>query len=666
MKLQIKVSLLVIAILLVIGIISGGMMLYFQRIAGTDQFEQTAMALAKAVQGSLEQGMMLGERKHIQEAMVRVEGEEMVTKVALFSPDGVIAASSKTSDIGQPTDIEEVKQALQSGEAITRTKRLNGLSELWIITPLFNKPECHSCHSQGQVLGAIQISLDATPLDNQSEQQTMFFAIWGALTLVIIGGGLVFTLKKTVLNPLSGLTKSTLKLSQGDYSERARSDQNDEIGILARTFNEMAENVEQHSQDLEKSHKELSVLNVGLEERIRQRTKEITALNTVLTIINQFPDEGKMLRNTLTSILNETELAAGMVHMIDEKSNELVCISQQGLSVESSAKLTGLEFGENIQGQAFQSKEVIVVNDYNHTHKTCTMTGEKGKFRSCISLPIKSQVSVLGTLSLASYTTERFEPETVRLLMAISEAICIAVEKTRATDRVEESNRVREHLLERLISAQEEERRRIARELHDAASQSLAALALNLDTVASDLPAKYHNIRGRLAFLKENAIETMTGIRELALELRPSILDDLGLARAIKSYAKDYLGKRGIDVEVNVTGSNIRLPQYSETMLFRIAQEALTNIVNHAEASQVIVELSLSSSSATMRVEDNGKGFDSESVLRDANLRQSLGVYSMSERAMLLGGTFSIKSEIGKGTFVSAEIPLEDVKISHG
>ena len=213
--------------------------------------------------------------------------------------------------------------------------------------------------------------------------------------------------------------------------------------------------------------------------------------------------------------------------------------------------------------------------------------------------------------------------------------------------------------MERLISAQEEERSRIARELHDAASQSLAALALNLETVADDVPGRYKDVHRRLAMLKEHAVETIGGIRELAVELRPAVLDNLGLARAVNSYAKDFLEKRGIGVRVTVVNSGRKLPAHTETMLFRIAQEALTNIVKHAEATQVEVRLEVTDSLVVMQVEDNGKGFDSDSVLHSEDLKQSLGLYSISERAVLLGGTVAINSEIGRGTSIMVQIPLE-------
>lgn len=659
MKLQIKVPLLVIVILIVIGVISGGMMLYFQRRASVAQFEQTATALARAVQGSLEQGMMLGERRHIQEAVVRIGEEEMVNEVVIFSPDGAIAASSEISRIGKTTDRDEIRRALQSGEASAWTNQQKGRGELLIITPILNKPECQSCHSsETRVLGAIKVGLDATLLDNQTRQQTMFFGILGALTLLIIGGGLALALKRTVLNPLSSLTESAQRLSKGDYTARARSSNNDEIGMLAQTFNEMAENVEQRSRELEASRQELARWNIDLENKIQQRTKELSALNAVVTTISQSLNLDKILSDALSKILTVMEMEAGVGHLLDEKADQLIIMVHRGLSPEYVQKIGKLKPGENIAGRVVQSGEPIVVNDTMDNPETATMVGERGEFQAYISVPVKSKDKVIGALSLASYFPNKFEPETVHLLLAMGDAIGIAVENARAAKKLEEANKVREQLLEKLISAQEEERRRIARQLHDEASQSLAALAINLEGVADTLPPTYRDTRQKLDILKEQAIQTLGGIRNLALELRPSALDDLGLSVAIDWYAKDYLAKRGLDVKIEVIGPKTKLPSYTETMLFRIIQEALTNVVKHAEASQVRVQLQLSDSVAIVEVEDNGKGFDVEAALNREGVRRSLGIHGMVERATLLGGTFTIRSQPGEGTCLRVEVPL--------
>jgi signal transduction histidine kinase len=166
--------------------------------------------------------------------------------------------------------------------------------------------------------------------------------------------------------------------------------------------------------------------------------------------------------------------------------------------------------------------------------------------------------------------------------------------------------------------------------------------------------------------LKEQAIQTLGGIRNLALELRPSALDDLGLSMAIDWYAKDYLAKRGLDVNVEVIGPKTKLPSYTETILFRIIQEALTNVVKHAEASQVRVQLQISDSAAVVQVEDNGKGFDAEAALNGEGMRQNLGIHGMVERATLLGGTFTIRSQPGQGTYLRVEVPLTEGDTSHG
>lgn len=141
MKLQIKVPFLVVGILLIIGIISGGMILYYHWRASVSQFEQMAMVLAGAVRGSLEQNMLTGERTQTQEALAYIAEEKMVKEVVLFAPSGTVAASSEFPDVGKIMPFDDLRYVLQSGEVSMRTELYDGKRELWILAPIFNKRE---------------------------------------------------------------------------------------------------------------------------------------------------------------------------------------------------------------------------------------------------------------------------------------------------------------------------------------------------------------------------------------------------------------------------------------------------------------------------------------------------------------------------------------------
>jgi signal transduction histidine kinase len=360
----------------------------------------------------------------------------------------------------------------------------------------------------------------------------------------------------------------------------------------------------------------------------------------------------------LTKILSIVEMDAGAVHLIDTQADKLTLMAHQGISTKYVDEFRRLNPTQGVLGQVIQTSEPIIMDDTSDNDHAVSLEGEKGEFRAYIILPVISRNAVSGTLSLASYLPKKFEWETVNLLRSMCEAIGIAVENSRTAQSLEEANKIRVQLLEKLITAQEEERRRISRELHDDASQSLAALALNLEGLADKLPPRSRDARQKLDILKEQAIHTLEGIRSLALELRPSVLDDLGLPMAVDWYARDYMAKRGLDVDIQVAGQGVKLPPYTETMLFRIIQEGLTNIVKHAEASQVKVKLQLNNSTATVQLEDDGIGFDVKAALSGEGMRQNLGLHGMSERATLLGGTLTIQSQPGQGTSLRVEVPL--------
>jgi signal transduction histidine kinase len=430
--------------------------------------------------------------------------------------------------------------------------------------------------------------------------------------------------------------------------------------MLAITFNEMADGVEQRSKELEDSRQELSRWNMELEQRVRERTDQLSALNDIITTVSQSLNLEWILNAALAEILAKMSIESGAIHLMNKQNNQLNIVVHRGFSPEYFREITRLKPGEEIIGGVAQSGEPIVVNETIDNDKATVMMGEKGKFRAYIILPLKSKNKIIGTLSLASYTPNKFTPEMVDLLQAMTDAISIVVENAIAARRLEELNTVREQLIEKLLLAQEEERRRIARELHDDASQSLAAVIMHLENIADDLPVRYRDTKQRLNMLKEQATQTLGGIRNLSLELRPSVLDDLGLLKAIDWYAKDFLGKRGIDTKIEFDGLKNKLPSNVEIILFRITQEAITNVVKHAHASHVDIRMQRDNNKVILQIEDNGEGFNVEATLTRSGEQQSLGLHGMQERAALLGGHFNIQSQNGRGTCVSIEIPLTE------
>jgi len=211
-------------------------------------------------------------------------------------------------------------------------------------------------------------------------------------------------------------------------------------------------------------------------------------------------------------------------------------------------------------------------------------------------------------------------------------------------------------LSRRVVAVQEEERRRLAGELHDRTSPNLAAASLNLGMIAADLPPRVPDgLESRLADTRALLAETMAGIRDVCADLRPATLDYAGLPRALREYAEQLSRRTGIAVKVSGESPAGRLNADSESMLFRIAQEALTNCAKHAQASAVNVELSFGNEHTVLTISDNGTGFDPK-ALGQSGHRPGLGLLTMRERIEFAGGKFSLESAPGKGTRIRVEI----------
>ncbi|MFL5625701.1 MAG: ATP-binding protein [Ktedonobacteraceae bacterium] len=224
-------------------------------------------------------------------------------------------------------------------------------------------------------------------------------------------------------------------------------------------------------------------------------------------------------------------------------------------------------------------------------------------------------------------------------------------------EAIDDATRLRAN---QIINAQEQERKRIARELHDETSQVLTSLLISLAILEETTTTQ--EARDRITDTRKLAHQTLRAIRNLSIDLRPSALDDLGLLPALRWYVKEYQQKCAISVEFNATGFKDRLPAEMETALYRIVQESLTNTARHAKAHKVSIAMREDADAVYATIADDGIGFDVDTLLKSPDQDRGLGLAGMNERALLLDGSLNIISSHGHGTKVEVRIPLHPLE----
>ena len=207
--------------------------------------------------------------------------------------------------------------------------------------------------------------------------------------------------------------------------------------------------------------------------------------------------------------------------------------------------------------------------------------------------------------------------------------------------------------VEMLVNAQETERQRLSRQMHDGPAQALSNFILQTEIAMRLMDIDAGQARDELNSLKASAMGTFQKVRNFIFELRPMMLDDLGLVPTVRRYSDAFKEQAGLDVSITVTGSERRLAPYLEVMLFRAIQELLGNTARHGQATQVKVMLDMGEERVRVSVDDNGRGFDADSIMQGT----SLGLKLIRERSEMLGGSFEIDSTIGKGARISFAVP---------
>lgn len=401
------------------------------------------------------------------------------------------------------------------------------------------------------------------------------------------------------------------------------------------------------------------------ERDVRRRNLELVALHTVSDVLNRSLSLNTMLERALAVTCDVLRIDSGAVYLVDDERKHLNLTVSRGLSPTfvSYSQVTRIPIGERHVGRAAATGEAVTKTNLSERPRpTLEIVRDEG-LHSAAYIPIKDENdSVTGVLVTAMHTPRDFQKEEIVLLETIGAQLGGALTRARLHEEIEVARDQARALARRITEAQEHERQRIAHELHDQLGQATTALKLDLEILRDTLGPGLPDLDARLAEDIEIASSILSEIQTLSLELRPSVLDDLGLEPALRWYVERFEQRAKLDVELDVKGvgtNQARLTEEVETIAFRCLQEILTNIARHANANSVRIQVRHGKDKFRITTADDGVGFDVDDVLSPTASQYAFGLNGTRERIALVGGTCSITSKIGEGTKVILDIPLD-------
>jgi PAS domain S-box-containing protein len=398
----------------------------------------------------------------------------------------------------------------------------------------------------------------------------------------------------------------------------------------------------------------------GLLERESKARAEAEAALERLHAIQRITDAAlsylgldDLLRELLARLRSTLRADVASVRLIDEEGKELYARAIDGVPLARVAgvriPLDAVHLDAPFLSNDVQPPAPGRVDWYAKWWSALNML-----LRAGMSTPLLVEGKPIGLVGVTT-TGGPFTEGDLELLQVVADRVAPAIERGRLDEAVRAGREQLKALSRRLLNAEEEERRRLAVELHDELGQVLTAVKINLASLQRQSAAALAptHLRDAIASV-DRAMET---VRDLALDLRPSVLDDLGLPAAVRWYADRFARTTHIDVHLSIDAVP-HLPPELETACFRVAQEALTNVARHAQARNVWVDLHLVAEALDLRVRDDGIGFDAGVARNRAIGGASVGLLGMQERVSLAGGEYELSTRPGGGTEVRARLPL--------
>jgi PAS domain S-box-containing protein len=397
-----------------------------------------------------------------------------------------------------------------------------------------------------------------------------------------------------------------------------------------------------------------------IEESLVRRNQQLAILNAVSTTVNQSLNLEDILGRALDEVLRLTEIDVGAIFLQEETLSNLELLAYRGLSEEAAHLASRLGMLDGSCGGVLEAGQIIVVPDLSRYRGRRADSLKREKLSTLVHVPLTAKGCILGSMCVGTHRQREFGPEEQELLTAIGSQIAVAIENARLYAEVQHKEQLRGQLLKKVIAVQEEERKRIARELHDDTSQALTALLYAAEE-GMDM-SELAEVKEMLEGMRDLTVRTLDGVHKLTFDLRPTMLDHLGLVPALRWLVQSRLEPTGVRVTIEEKSSPRRLPNEVETALFRVVQEAITNIARHAAARNVYISFHFDDEAAMVYVKDDGIGFDMVELALSPDSGRGLGLMGMHERVELLEGEVEIITAPGYGTQVHIRVPIGERK----
>jgi signal transduction histidine kinase len=456
--------------------------------------------------------------------------------------------------------------------------------------------------------------------------------------VLVVGIGLAYGLSQVLARPLRRLLDAIRQVEAGNLQARVPVWADDEVGQVQQAFNRMVQKLDTTQRSLEERNRELSLAN-----QIAMGVAEGLGVDAIL-------------ENTLTDALALTGSDWGSVYLYDparEGFNLRLLLGP--LSPALARASTYREARTSPMRRVVETGAPYSMDDIStapeYPEEIRDQVTQQG-MRAWVCAPLKTKGQVVGVLNLLRRRAEPYTARDMEMLETVGGFLGVALANASLLEDLHHKEAELRRALRRAVEVQEEERKRLSRELHDEVGQALTSTLIRLRALQGEQDLE--TVHQRLEGMRYLTVQSIEELRRLAMDLRPAALDSLGIVPALRWYIQQVGERSGIQVGFVAPEQMSRLPAEVELALYRIAQEGLTNALRHSRAQRVDVLLELGPHAVWLTISDDGLGFD------QAAADSGLGLVGMRERIDLFGGAYRIETAPGQGTRLWVEIPLNE------